>query len=150
MAKVIFNVGEYHPLFNKVVDAIILNRNGGYNGKLVYAKTKYDVYHPYNPKGKIVFDSQCNIVGYLPRAAFLEKWKGWVKEIIEDDEPTNIEVTIYDDSSKKILIECCEEHKYYEGETFQPFDNNVGYFVVFASKIQNGKQMVVAKKIQKQ
>lgn len=29
--KVIFHVGEAHPLYNKVVDAEIISKNAGYN-----------------------------------------------------------------------------------------------------------------------
>ena len=96
MAKVIFSVGEYHPLYNKVVEAEIITRSGGFNKRTIEAITKEEVYHPSDPKGIFIMNQYGDIVGYKERSAFSEKWQGWVKEIIEDDVPQCFEVDIYD------------------------------------------------------
>lgn len=58
-----------------------------------------------------------------------------------------INVSIYDEETKNIVIECYEETQYYEGEVFTPLDDKVDYFVMFASNVQNNKQVVIAKKV---
>ena len=147
MAKVIFEVGVSHPLYNKVVEAKIITRSGGYNGKCIEAETLEEVYHPSDPKGIICFDNFCNIIGYKERKAFSEIWKGWVKEIVEDDVPNNFNTTIYDFVSGKVIVDTIgEEHPYYKGEVFHPIgdDGYPNYKVVFASVIRKGHQVVAA------
>ena len=142
MAKVIFSVGEYHPLYNKVVEAEIITRSGGFNKRTIEAITKEEVYHPSDPKGIFIMNQYGDIVGYKERSAFSEKWQGWVKEIIEDDVPQCFEVDIYDFNSGKLVSQCLgEEHPYYKGEIFQPIEG-VECKVVFASAIINSKQVV--------
>lgn len=142
MAKVIFEVGSSHPLYNKVVEAEITIRNGGYNGKCIEAITKEEVYHPSDPKGICLMDKFMKVVGYKERSAYSEKWQGWVKEIVEDDLPNCFEADIYDFNSGKLVSQSFgEEHPYYKGEIFQPIEN-VECKVVFASSIINGKQIV--------
>ena len=55
--KVIFHVGEAHPLYNKVVDAEIISESAGYNGKSIYARTIEAVEFPENPEGSLVFNN---------------------------------------------------------------------------------------------
>lgn len=76
--KVIFSVGTKHPLYNKEVEAEIISESSGYNGKCVYAKTVEPVYHPKNDKGLLVFKNG-KLVGYKPREAFEEIWKGYCR-----------------------------------------------------------------------
>ena len=147
MAKVIFNVGVSHPLYNKVVEAKIITRSGGYNGRCIEAETIKEVYHPSDPKGIICFDKNYNIIGYKEREAFSKIWRGWVKEIVEDDVPKSFNATIYDFVSGKVILESIgEEHPYYKGEVFRPIDDKdyPNYQVVFASVIYKGHQVVSA------
>ena len=109
MAKVIFSVGEYHPLYNKVVEAEIITRNGGYNKRTIEAITKEEVYHPSDPQGIFIMNQYGDIVGYKERAAFSEKWQGWVKEIVEDDVPQCFDAHIFDFNSGKLLLKQVEK-----------------------------------------
>ena len=144
MAKVIFNVGVNHPLYNKVVEAEIITRNGGYNKRTIEAITKEEVYHPSDPKGIFVMNNYGDIVGYKERAAFSEKWKGWVKEIVEDDVPQCFEAHIFDFNSCKKIVEIIgKTTPYQKGENFEPIEN-VHCKVVCASVIKNGVQVVFA------
>lgn len=144
MAKVIFNVGVNHPLYNKVVEAEIITRNGGYNKRTIEAITKEEVYHPSDPKGIFVMNNYGDIVGYKERAAFSEKWKGWVKEIVEDDVPQCFEAHIFDFNSGKKIVEIIgKTTPYQKGENFEPI-KDVHCKVVCASVIKNGVQVVFA------
>ena len=144
MAKVIFNVGVNHPLYNKVVEAEIITRNGGYNKRTIEAITKEEVYHPSDPKGIFVMNNYGDIVGYKERPAFSEKWKGWVKEIVEDDVPQCFEAHIFDFNSGKKIVEIIgKTTPYQKGENFEPIED-VHCKVVCASVIKNGVQVVFA------
>ena len=144
MAKVIFSVGENHPLYNKVVEAEIITRNGGYNKRTIEAITKEEVYHPSDPQGIFVMNQYGNIVGYKERAAYSEKWQGWVKEIVEDDVPQCFDAHIFDFNSGKIIVETSgETTPYQKGEKFEPFEG-VNCKVVCASVINRGVQVVFA------
>ena len=144
MAKVIFNVGVNNPLYNKVVEAEIITRNGGYNKRTIEAITKEEVYHPSDPKGIFVMNNYGDIVGYKERAAFSEKWKGWVKEIVEDDVPQCFEAHIFDFNSGKKIVEIIGKTiPYQKGENFEPIED-VHCKVVCASVIKNGVQVVFA------
>lgn len=144
MAKVIFNVGVKHPLYNKVVEATIITRSGGYNGKCIEAITNEEVYHPSDPQGVFVMNEYGDIIAYKERAAFSKKWQGWVKEIVEDDVPKSFDAHIFDFNSGKVIVECCgETHPYYKGEDFEPIEGHP-HKVVCASVIKNGVQVVFA------
>lgn len=91
MAKVIFSVGVEHPLYNKVVEASIITRSGGYNGKCIEAITNEEVYYPSDAKGIFVMNEYGDIIGYKEKKAYSEKWQGWVQEIVEDDVRSDLE-----------------------------------------------------------
>lgn len=142
MAKVIFNVGVAHPLFNKVVEAEIITRSGGYNGRCIEAITKEEVFFPSDPQGIFVMNQYGDIVGYKERPEYKEKWEGWVKKIVEDDAPQNFDAHIYDFNSGKLVSESLgESMPYFKGETFEPIEG-IRYKVVCASVIRNGVQVV--------
>lgn len=84
MAKVIFSVGVNHPLYNKVVEVNIITKNGGYNGRCIYAETVEEVYYPTDPQGILLFDKNDNLIGYKERKAYSKKWDGWVEKVIEE------------------------------------------------------------------
>ena len=81
-AMVIFNVGVAHPLYNKSVKAEIITKNGGYNGKQIYAKTIEEVYYPEDKCGLLVYKNG-KFVGYETRPAYSEIWEGWVEQIVK-------------------------------------------------------------------
>ena len=144
MAKVIFSVGVKHPLYNKVVEATIITRSGGYNGKCIEAITNEEVYHPSDSQGIFVMNKYGDIVGYKEREAYSEKWQGWVQEIVEDDVPQCFDAHIFDFNTGKVIVECCgETHPYYKGEDFEPIMGHP-HKVVCASVIKNGVQVVFA------
>ena len=144
MAKVIFSVGVKHPLYNKVVDATIITRNGGYNGKCIEAITKDEVYHPSDPQGIFVMNKCGDIVGYKERAAYSEKWQGWVEEIVEDDVPQCFDAHIFDFNTGKVIVENYgETQPFIKGEEFEPIDG-IPHKIVCASVIKNGVQVVFA------
>lgn len=142
MAKVIFSVGVKHPLYNKVVEAEIITRNGGFNKRTIEAITKEEVYFPSDPKGIFIMNKFGDIIGYKERAAFSEKWQGWVNEIVEDDDvPTYFDAHIFDFNSGKLLSENFgETTPYYKGEDIDILENS--YKVVCVSEIVNGIQSV--------
>lgn len=142
MAKVIFSVGVKHPLYNKVVEAEIITRNGGFNKRTIEAITKEEVYFPSDPKGIFIMNKFGDIVGYKERAAFSEKWQGWVNEIVEDDDvPTYFDAHIFDFNSGNLLSEnFSETTPYYKGEDIDILENS--YKVVCVSEIVNGIQSV--------
>ena len=142
MAKVIFEVGVSHPLYNKVVDAKIITRSGGYNGKCIEAVTTEEVHFPSDPQGIIHFDANYNIIGYSERKAYSEKWRGWVSKIVNDDVPQFFTFEIYSFHSGKLIeTRDCEEVPFHKGEEYTIYD--VDYKVLFASQIVSGKQIVV-------
>lgn len=142
MAKVIFNVGALHPLYNKIVEANIITRSGGYDKRTIEAETIEEVHYPSDPKGKFVFNEYGDIIGFQERAAYSEKWKGWVKEIVEEDVKTNFNAEIYDFNSGKLIAESLgESHPYFKGEAFQPIED-MACRVVCASMVRNNKQIV--------
>jgi hypothetical protein len=144
MAKVIFSVGVKHPLYNKVVDATIITRNGGYNGKCIEAITNEEVYHPKDEKGIFVMNKCGDIVGYKERAAFSEKWQGWVEEIVEDDVPQCFDAHIFDFNTGKVIVENYgETQPYVKGEEFEPIEG-IPHKIVCVSVIKNGVQVVFA------
>ena len=144
MAKVIFSVGVKHPLYNKVVDATIITWNGGYNGKCIEAITKEEVYHPSDPQGIFVMNKCGDIVGYKERAAYSEKWQGWVEEIVEDDVPQCFDAHIFDFNTGKVIVENYgETQPFIKGEEFEPIDG-IPHKIVCASVIKNGVQVVFA------
>ena len=138
MAKVIFSVGVKHPLYNKVVEATIITRSGGYNGKCIEAITNEEVYHPSDPQGIFVMNKCGDIVGYKERAAYSEKWQGWVEKIVEDDVPQCFDAHIFDFNTGKVIVETCEEfYPYYKSEYFEPIEGQP-HIVVCASVINRG------------
>ena len=142
MAKVIFNVGVGHPLYNKVVDAEIITRSGGYNGQMIEAITIEEVDFPSDPQGIMHFDANYNIIGYSEREAYSEKWRGWVSKIVKDDLPQFFTTEIYSFHSGKIIeTRDCEEVPFHKGEEYTIYD--VDHKVLFASQIVGGKQIVV-------
>lgn len=146
MAKVIFSVGVKHPLYDKVVDATIITRSGGYNGKCIEAITNEEVYHPKDEKGIFVFDNYGNITGYKEREAFSEKWQGLVLRIVEDDVPKSFDAYIFDFNTGKSISECYgETHHYVKGEEFEPIEG-IPHKVVCASVIKKGVQVIFAVK----
>lgn len=146
MAKVIFSVGVKHPLYNKVVDATIITRSGGYNGKCIEAVTNEKVYHPKDEKGIFVFDNYGNITGYKEREAFSEKWEGFVERIVEDDVPKSFNAYIFDfNTGKSISENYGETQPYVKGEEFEPIEG-IPHKVVCASVIKNGVQVIFAVK----
>lgn len=146
MAKVIFNVGVKHPLYDKVVEATIITRSGGYNGKCIQAITTEEVFYPSDPKGIFVMNKYGDIIGYKTRAAYSEKWQGWVQKIVEDDVPNSFDAHIYDFNSGKSIAESYgETQPFIKGEEFEPIDG-IPYKVVCASVIKKGIQVVFAVK----
>lgn len=144
MAKVIFNVGSGHPLHNKVVEAEIISRNSGYNGRTIEAITKEEVYFPSDPEGIFVMNQYGDIVGYRERPEYTEKWQGWVRDIVEDDTPNCFDAHIFDFNSGKIVAETSgESMPYYKGENFEPIEG-IPYKVVCASVVNKGLQIVFA------
>ena len=144
MAKVIFSVGIKHPLYNKVVEATIITRSGGYNGKCIEAITNEEVYHPKDEKGIFVMNKCGDIVGYKARAAYSEKWQGWVEEIVEDDVPQCFDAHIFDFNTGKVIVENYgETQPYIKGEEFEPIEG-IPHKIVCASVIKNGVQVVFA------
>ena len=142
MAKVIFNVGVNHPLYDKVVDAKIITRSGGYNGQMIEAVTTEEVHFPSDPQGIMHFDANYNIIGYSEREAYSEKWRGWVSKIVKDDLPQFFTTEIYSFHSGKIIeTRDCEEVPFHKGEEYTIYD--VDHKVLFASQIVGGKQIVV-------
>lgn len=142
MAKVIFNVGQHHLLYNKVVEAKIITRSGGYDKRTIEAETIEEVHYPSDPKGIFKFDKNGEIIGFEERAAYSEKWKGWVKEIVEDDVSKNFYAEIYDFNSGKLISESLGESlPYYRGEIFQPIEG-MECKVVCATIVRNDKQVV--------
>lgn len=84
MAKVIFHVGQYHPLFNKIVDANIIQRGTKTQKFTIIAETKREVYFPFQPHGTIILDDYGEIIGRKPREAYTKKWKGVVKQVLKE------------------------------------------------------------------
>ena len=144
MAKVIFSVGVKHPLYNKVVEATIIRRNCGYNGKCIEAITNEEVYHPSDPQGIFVMNKNGDIVAYKEREAYSEKWQGWVQEIVEDDVPQCFDAHIFDFNTGKVIVENYgETQPYIKGEEFEPIDG-IPHKIVCTSVIKNGVQVVFA------
>lgn len=144
MAKVIFSVGVKHPLYNKVVEATILRRNCGYNGKCIEAITNEEVYHPSDSQGIFVMNKNGDIVGYKEREAYSEKWQGWVQEIVEDDVPQCFDAHIFDFNTGKVIVENYgETQPYIKGEEFEPIEG-IPHKIVCTSVIKNGVQVVFA------
>ena len=142
MAKVIFNVGVSHPLYNKVVEAEIITRSGGYNGQMIEAVTTEEIDFPSDPQGIIHFDANYNIIGYSERAAYSERWRGWVSKVVKDDLPQFFTTEIYAFHSGKLIeTRCGEEVPFHKGEEYTI--NDFDYKVLFASAIVGGKQIVV-------
>lgn len=142
MAKVIFNVGQNHPLYNKVVEANIITRNGGYDRRTIEAETLEEVHYPSDPKGIFKLNQYGDIIGYAERAAYSEKWIGWVKEVVEDDISKNFYAEIYDFNSGKLISESLgETQPYFKGEIFQPIEG-MECKVVCATIVRNDKQIV--------
>lgn len=146
MAKVIFNVGEKHTLYNKVVEAEIITRNGGYNKRTIEAITKEEVHFPSDPKGIFVMDEYGDIIGYKEREAYTKKWQGWVKEIVEDDVPQYFTTHIYDFNSGAKIAEMNESEPFRKGEEFEPIEGFI-FKVICVSEINNGVQIVFAHNI---
>jgi hypothetical protein len=144
MAKVIFSVGVKHPLYNKVVEATIIRRNCGYNGKCIEAITNEEVYHPSDPQGIFVMNKNGDIVAYKEREAYSEKWQGWVQEIVEDDVPQCFDAHIFDFNTGKVIVENYgETQPYIKGEEFEPIEG-IPHKIVCTSVIKNGVQVVFA------
>lgn len=144
MAKVIFNVGVKHPLYNKVIEATILTRSGGYNRKTIEAITKEDVLFPSDPKGLFVMNDFGDIIGYKERPSYTDKWHGWVKEIVEDDVPQYFDAKIFDFNSGKHVVDVSGEiEPYTKGEEFEPIEGQL-YKAVCVSDIIDGVQIIFA------
>jgi hypothetical protein len=131
-------------LYDKVVKATIIRRNCGYNGKCIEAITNEEEYHPKDEKGIFVMNKCGDIVGYKERAAFSEKWQGWVEEIVEDDVPQCFDAHIFDFNTGKVIVENYgETQPYVKGEEFEPIEG-IPHKIVCVSVIKNGVQVVFA------
>jgi hypothetical protein len=74
--KVIFHVGEAHPLYNKVVDAEIISESAGYDRKRIYARTVEPVEFPENPEGLLVFKNG-KLIGFETSPAHSSVHEGY-------------------------------------------------------------------------
>lgn len=81
-ALVKFSVGVKHPLYNKVVEAEILNENAGYDGRGTYASTIEKVYYPEDKEGILVFQDG-EFKRYKTRPAYYEFHEGWIERATE-------------------------------------------------------------------